>query len=109
MVFLNYPMITLNTTFYIHPSLETEFVSWVREFYIPSATESGLCNPSMSIILANVGEDVIGFALQFDAQELSVAEKWHDGKGGCVRADFISRHGQKALFFSTYLEKLPIE
>ncbi|WP_300804782.1 DUF4286 family protein [uncultured Duncaniella sp.] len=101
-------MILLNTTFYIHPSLTEEFSTWVKEQYLPSALGSGLYDASLSRIMADVGEDVTGYAMHLYCDSLEEAERWHDGTGAAVRETFLSRYGQKALFFSTYMEVLPL-
>lgn len=101
-------MILLNTTFYVHPSVEDDFLSWVRNTYIPSALASGLSGPELCLLLADVGEGVSGYALHLYAESLSDAEGWHDGDGGNIRSGFMCRYGEKMLSFSTYMELLAV-
>ncbi len=101
-------MILLNTTFYIHPSIENDFLSWMKTVYVPSALLAGLSDPELCLLLVEAGEDVSGYALHLRAGDLSEAEAWHDGAGGDVRSGFMSRYGEKALSFSTYMEVIPI-
>jgi hypothetical protein len=37
------------------------------------------------------------------APTLADAKRWHDGEAATLRQDMVSRWGQKALFFTTYL------
>lgn len=102
-------MIILNTTFYIHPSIESEFLLWIKKEYVPAALVARLEEPQLAVILTEVGEDVTGYAFQLKASCKQEAEAWHDGEGASLRDRFIGRYGQKAIFFSTYMGLLPLE
>ena len=96
-------MIIINTTFHIHKSIENDFCRWVRNEYIPAALSSGwLSVPAFSRIMLEVQEDCSSFAVSFKARNVD------DGEGENLRRSLNSRFGEKALFFSTYMDELPL-
>ncbi|MCI9284288.1 MAG: DUF4286 family protein [Muribaculaceae bacterium] len=101
-------MIIVNTTFYVSPTEEAEFMQWVKTDYIPASACAGLSDPMVNIILAEVGEGVTGYAVQLTASTLDVAEGWT----GCAGAESMSRlmkgRDGKILFFTTYMENVPL-
>lgn len=102
-------MIVINTTFHIHKSIENDFCRWVRNEYIPAALSSGwLSVPAFSHIMLEVQEDCSSFAVSFKARNVDDAAQWHDGEGANLRRSLNLRFGEKALFFSTYMDELPL-
>lgn len=102
-------MIIINTTFHVHRSIEDDFCRWVRVKYIPNALSSGLLSvPCFSRIMLEVQEDCSSFAVSFKARTMDDAAKWHDGEGGVLRQSLHQQFGEKALFFSTYMDELPL-
>ena len=98
-------MILINTTFHIHCSLRPDFVKWLRERYEPEATRSGVVsNPKAMRVLGGNDADGMSFASQLECASLSDAKKWHDGEGAVLREEMHRLWGDKALFFTTYLE-----
>lgn len=98
-------MIILNTTYYIHASIDTEFRRWIREEYFPSAiSQCGLTSPVFASLLIDPQEGMSGYAVQLSASSREVAQNWHDGPAASLRARLSSRFGQKVLFFTTYME-----
>lgn len=102
-------MIILNTTFHIHVSISDEFLRWVRESYFPSALASGLLtDPVLARLLIQVQEDAEGYAVQLRAASTEDAARWHDGEGDRLRRELTTRFGQRLVFFTTYMEELPV-
>lgn len=102
-------MTILNTTFHIHVSISDEFLRWVRETYFPSALKSGLLtDPVLARLLIQVQEDAEGYAVQLKATSSEDAAKWHDGEGDRLRRELTARFGQRLVFFTTYMEELPV-
>lgn len=103
-------MIILNTTFHVHLSVIDSFKKWVREEYFPIAVQcKGLSNPLFSKILIEVQEGYASFAVQISASDIDVAANWHDGKAAKLRGVLEKKYGDKVLYFTTYLETLPID
>ena len=44
-------MIILNTTFYVHESIDRLFHQWLQQEYLPSAMKAGLGEPSVARLL----------------------------------------------------------
>lgn len=102
-------MIIINTTFHVHKSIEDDFCRWIRDEYVPNALPSGLLSvPCFSRIMLEVQEDCSSFAVSFKARTMDDAAKWHDGEGGVLRQSLHQQFGEKALFFSTYMDELPL-
>jgi len=103
-------MIIFNTTFHVYEPIADSFKSWVRDTYIPKALETdGISAPEFARILIDVQEGYVSFAVQFKAESLDVAVKWHDGDGAELRHELSLKFGDKVLFFTTYMESLEIK
>lgn len=103
-------MIILNTTYYIHSSVDAEFRRWVRDEYFPSAlSQCGLQSPVFATLLIEPQEGMAGYAVQLSATSREVATNWHDGPAAALRSQLSSRFGQKVLFFTTYMETIDID
>ena len=103
-------MLILNTSFHVHTSLDDQFKAWVRRDYIPSATTSGLLSsPRFAALLIEVQEDCVSYAVSFEAETAENAVRWHDGEGAALRGELQRRFGEGVVFFTTYMEELPLE
>ena len=59
-------MIQLNTTFYVHVSVRSSFLDWVRATYIPDAVGSGIfTSPQLMLVEHSVEPDALTYAVQF--------------------------------------------
>lgn len=103
-------MTQLNTTFYVHSSVQTDFLEWVRGTYIPAALDSGLFrSPQLMLVEHQVEPDALTYAVQFMTHDTASARLWHDeGNGASLRRDAMERYPQKLLFFSSFMEVLPL-
>ncbi len=103
-------MIIFNTTFHVNEPIVGSFKSWVRDIYIPKALETdGISAPEFAKILIEVQEGYASFAVQFKAESLDAAVKWHDGDAAVLRHELSLKFGDKVLFFTTYMESLEIK
>jgi hypothetical protein len=97
-------MVVLNTTFHVHCTVQRAFVEWLRNEYQVAALATGyLTDPQLARVMGGDDPDGISFAYQLKAPTLADAKRWHDGEAATLRLDMVSRWGQKALFFTTYL------
>ena len=102
-------MIAVNTTFYVESSVETEFLRWVRNDYLPSATSlEGFGSPCLARLMLEPQDGMNGYAVQVCARDAETAASWHDSEGARLRGELSARFGQKVLFFTTYMEQLPL-
>lgn len=98
-------MIIVNTTFYVEASLEKEFVSWVKNTYIPG---SALTRPSVAKILGVVEEGMTAFAVRMYAPTIAAAEAWDNGQGALLRGMLAGKYGQRILHFTTMMENIAL-
>lgn len=102
-------MIILNTSFHVHSSLDAEFKKWVKDTYLPSALSSGLfSSPRFASIMIEVQEDCRSYAVSLEAENIEDAAAWHDSLGAGLRAELHKRFGDAVVFFTTYMEELPL-
>lgn len=102
-------MIIFNTTFHVYELVVDSFEEWARSEYIPKALAvKGISSPEFARIMIEVQEGYASFAVQFKADSLESAVNWHDGEAARLRGELLSRFGDKVLFFTTYMESLPI-
>lgn len=100
-------MYILNTTFAILRDIRPEFEKWVREVYIPAALQSGiLAEPRLARVMTNEDPRAISLACEFKCESISEAVRWHDETAVLLRDDMTARWGERAMFFTTYLEVL---
>lgn len=97
-------MILVNTSFYIHPCHEDDFKAWVDTHYLPAVNQAGFTDSCLSIILTDVGDEIVPYALQFKASTLEAAERWMETEGERLRNEFMGSRGEQALCFHTYME-----
>lgn len=98
-------MYILNTTFAVHKSVRSEFLTWIRKTYIPAAESTGsLTKPQLTRVIGSEDPDSSSYALQFTSPKLREAVRWHDETAALLRDDMGVRFGKKVLFFTTYLE-----
>lgn len=103
-------MLILNTSFHVHINLDEKFKAWVRQDYIPSAMASGrLSAPRFAALLIEVQEDCVSYAVSFEAATAEDAVAWHDNEGATLRGNLQRRFGEGVVFFTTYMEELPLD
>ena len=63
-------MIIFNTTYHADHSRKDEFISWLKNFYIPAVLEHGaLQEPQLTRIFAENEEEGISLSLQFKSPD----------------------------------------
>lgn len=100
-------MVLLNTTFHVHPSVDAAFRQWVKEKYLPAAERAGVSlDPVVSRILADSEDGGVNYAVQFKAEKLDVARRWHDTEAHALKESLHRLYGERVLHFTTYMEIL---
>ena len=100
-------MTILNTTYYVHETVDAEVRRWVTDVYFPSALNiGGLVKPVFARISMPPQEGMSGYAVQLMAENKETAELWHDNHAADLRAKLSGLMGEKMLFFTTYMEIL---
>lgn len=97
-------MILVNTTYHIHTPLVPAFEQWIRSRLIPEATRSGIVTePQLMKILAEAAPECTSYAMHVKAMNTDHAEKWEEISAD-IRAELSRTCGDKALWFTTYME-----
>lgn len=97
----------MNTTFVVDHAIDTRFRQWLDNVYIRAA----LITPFLSepVLMRVLGHDQPGattYALHMKSTSLEEARRWHDETAAILHDDMAARFGQRAVFFTTYLEIL---
>lgn len=102
-------MIVFNTTYHVDDSVHDEVIKYFKEEFIPKAVETGLLRePHLYLIHAQHEESGQSYSLQFRAKNLETLEKWMLEEGEKLQGALISRFGNKACGFMTFLEEVQI-
>lgn len=99
-------MIIVNTTFVLHPGIESEMLDWVRHTYDNSAQHAGSTAPGMltRVLAQPHGDDCVTYAMHIAFPDMESARKWNEGVAESLRRLLSKRWGERALTFHTYLE-----
>ena len=71
-------MIIFNTTYHADHSRKDEFISWLKNFYIPAVLEhGGLQEPQLTRIFAENDDEVISLSLHYKSTDTDTLERLH--------------------------------
>ncbi len=99
-------MIVYNTTFHIDKGILEEGMTYLKEVYLPRASESGfLQNPLLRRILSEE-EEGVSFSVQFHVKNVDTLNFWLENEGQILHQELVSRFGSKIVGFSTLLEEI---
>lgn len=102
-------MIIFNTTYHADHSRKDEFISWLKNFYIPAVLKhGGLQEPQLTRIFAENEEEGISLSLQFKSPDTDTLERWHKECGETLLCDMQKKFGKQVLGFSTLLEVIDL-
>ena len=102
-------MIVYNTTFHIHKDIVDECLEYLKNSYIPKASESGiLYSPYLRRILDSRNEEGESFSVQFHTRDIDSLNEWVRKEGGALQQDLIGRYKEKIAGFSTLLEDIDL-
>ena len=102
-------MIIYNTTFHIHKDIVDECLEYLKNSYIPKASESGiLYSPYLRRILDSRNEEGESFSVQFHTRDIDSLNEWVRKEGGALQQDLIGRYKEKIAGFSTLLEDIEL-
>ena len=102
-------MIVYNTTFHIHKDIVDECLEYLKNSYIPKASESGiLYSPYLRRVLDSRNEEGESFSVQFYTRDIDSLNEWVRKEGGALQQDLIGRYKEKIAGFSTLLEDIEL-
>lgn len=100
-------MIILNTTFFAEEAIAPAVLAWLRDVYVKSVETAGLFTDVELVRVIEPSEPgAVSFACRCACDSLEVARSWHDSSAVIVRDELHRLWGQRALWFTTYMERL---
>jgi len=99
-------MLIHNTTFHVDGErYMSQFLTYMRDVYVPAIrANEELKNPRLVRLLADVGDNLIGYAMMFEVDDLQVLKRWKTGPGRELHDDFVKTFGERILTFSTSMK-----
>lgn len=101
-------MIICNTTYHVECSISGEFIDWIKQEFLPRATEKGLVSHPRLMRLMGHNEGGACFALQLQADSLRLLQQWNQEVGKALHQAIIDRFGDKVAGFTTFMENIDI-
>ncbi len=99
-------MTLYNTTFAIDPELRDEFIAWLRDEFIPTATADGEYFESARLFTVDTlqpDSEALSLALQMETSEVDNINLWYADHGSRLFDHIMNRWPGRAVFFSTTL------
>ncbi len=99
-------MLIYNTTFHVEgEELLSPFLTYMRDVYLPVVLRNGhLRNPRFVRLLTDVGDNLIGYALMCEVDDVQALKKWKLETGHTLESSFHQQFGEKILMFSTSMK-----
>lgn len=99
-------MLIYNTTFHVDGERTlSPFLTYMRDEYYPHVTEGGLMrNPRFVRLLTDIGDDLTGYALMCEVDDVVALKKWKQETGRKLEEKLHERFGEKVLTFSTTMK-----
>lgn len=103
-------MIIHNTTFVMGENTVQEFVSFLREVYVPAVVGGKiLSTPALRYVLSGeAGADSVSLALQFTAPDMAAIELYMSEAGAKNSELIVKTFGSRVVGFTTLMEDLPL-
>lgn len=103
-------MITYNTTFMMHPTTEGEFITFMREVYVPGILAEGvLHSPRLKRIEQHSDEDdALSFALSFEAESAEVLGEYLSTSAHRMPTLLVSQFGERVVGFTTLMHEVAL-
>ena len=99
-------MFIFNTTFSIHESTTDRCLKYIQTQYIPNLLDDGFSNPLFLKIHSESTDGYHNYAIQFIAPSLQFINNWKAEMERDYITEIRALFGEKALTFSTIMEKL---
>jgi len=102
-------MIIFNTTFHVEDDALNNYISFMKEIYIPKAANSGfLHEPRFARIHSQHEESGSSYSLQFKVKNVDTLNHWFATEGQALQQELTTKFGNKALGFVTLLEEIEL-
>ncbi|MFY0607346.1 MAG: DUF4286 family protein [Cyclobacteriaceae bacterium] len=101
-------MILYNVTVNIDPSVEMDWLSWMKSSHIPKVMDTGCFTDQKFFRLLNEAPDATGstYAIQYFASGEADLTNYLDHHAADLQKEVLDRYPNKFVAFRTYLEEV---
>jgi hypothetical protein len=101
-------MIIYHTTFHVDEDVVAESIAFLKQIYIPKATQSGLLHsPALHRVLQE-DEEGASISVQFRVEDQKTLHRWMQHEGVGIQRELVARFGNKVAGFSTLLDEIKL-
>lgn len=98
-------MLIVNTTYHVSEEIQTDWIFWVKNEYIPEVTKTNLMTHARFFRLLIEDEPGnVSYALQFEVKDLDTLENWFQKYGTEMQSTMSNRFQEKVMGFTTMME-----
>lgn len=101
-------MILYNVTISIEPTVETEWINWMKETHIPEVLQTGCFEGHKFLKLLNESSEAEGvtYAVQYYAAGITSLNRYLDEFAPDIQRKHAERYRDKFVAFRTFLEEV---
>lgn len=100
-------MIIYNTTYHVDDKIHAEYLSFVREVFIPQIVGTGILKEArLSRIVDDRNEPGASYSLQFRVENVETLTNWLNEHGEKLNDELFSQFGHGLAGFVTLLEEI---
>ena len=103
-------MIIYNTTFHVEDEVHDMFLFFIRNKFVPQASDSGLLSePRLAHIYKQHNDKGRSYSLQFRVKDIETLNKWVVGVEKTIQAELVASFGHKVAGFATLMEEVDLD
>lgn len=101
-------MILYNVTINVEPTIEDEWIRWMKEVHIPEVLQTGCFNGHKFLKLLNENPEAEGvtYAVQYFAPGITSLNKYLEEFASAIQKKHAERYQNKFVAFRTFLEEV---
>jgi hypothetical protein len=101
-------MVLYNVTVNVAPSVESDWIQWMRETHIPEVMATGKFYEYRFLKMIGEHPDAEGntFAIQYLARDMGDLESYLSRYAPALQTKHVERYGENCLAFRTVLEEV---
>jgi hypothetical protein len=93
-----------NVTVSLDPSIEQDWLQWMKQTHIPDVLSTGLFLQSKILRIHGYEENGVTYAIQYRLASMDHLNRYQQIHAPSLQADHLNRYGEKAIAFRTVLE-----
>jgi hypothetical protein len=95
-----------NVTIGIDKELESEWLTWMKEYYLPKAMESGaFTEHKIYKVLTHEDEGSVSYSVQYFSDEIEKIVHYLNNDGKALVEELRARYKEKHVVFNTLLQE----